>query len=81
MVDKDDHHHIENCHSYKALKVNPGISQPPSINPNVAERLKNRKRKKYSVDDLAGIENQRLQKQTSVEADCFIVDNQVKVES
>ena len=52
MVDKDDHHHhIENCGSYNALKVNPGISQPPSINPNVAERLKNRKRKKYSVDD------------------------------
>lgn len=52
MVNKKDNHHIENDSSYKALKVNSGISQPPSINPNIAARLKNRKRKSYSVDDF-----------------------------
>lgn len=51
MVDKKDKGHIENDSSFKALKVNAGISKPPSINPNIAERLKNRKRKKYTVED------------------------------
>lgn len=50
MVDKKDKRHIENDSSFKALKVNSGISRPPSINPNIAERLKNRKRKIYSVE-------------------------------
>jgi LAO/AO transport system kinase len=49
---KDNHHHIENNSSFKALKVNSGISRPPSINPNIAARLKNRKRKIYSVEDF-----------------------------
>lgn len=43
--------HIENDPSYKGLQVNSGITQPPSINPRIAERLKKNKRKKYSVDD------------------------------
>lgn len=51
MVDKKDKCHIENGSSFKALKVNAGISRPPSINPNIAARLKNRKRKIYSVED------------------------------
>ncbi|MGZ2370854.1 methylmalonyl Co-A mutase-associated GTPase MeaB [Ancylomarina sp. YFZ004] len=51
MVDKKDKCHIENDSSFKALKVNAGISKPPSINPNIAERLKNRKRKKYTIED------------------------------
>ncbi len=51
MVDKKDQKHIENNGSFKGLKVNSGISRPPSINPNIAARLKNRKRKMYSVDD------------------------------
>jgi LAO/AO transport system kinase len=51
MVDKKDKHHIENTSSFKALKVNSGITRPPSINPNIAARLKNRKRKMYSVED------------------------------
>ena len=52
MVDKKDKCHIENGSSFKALKVNAGISRPPSINPNIAARLKNRKRKIYSVEDF-----------------------------
>ena len=52
MVDKKDKCHIENGSSFKALKVNAGISRPPSINPNIAARLKNRKRKIYSVGDF-----------------------------
>lgn len=51
MVDKKDKGHIENDSSFKGLSVNAGISRPPSINPNIAERLKNRKRKKYSLED------------------------------
>lgn len=52
MVDKKDKGHIENDPSFKGLTVNSGISQPPSINPRIAERLKNRKRKKYTVDEF-----------------------------
>ena len=51
MVNKKNNSHIENDSSFKALKVNSGISQPPSINPNIAARLKNKKRKTYSVED------------------------------
>jgi len=51
MEDKKDKGHVENNPAYKALKVNSGISQPPSINPKIAERLKNRKRKKYTIED------------------------------
>lgn len=47
---KNNNGHIENDPSYKGLQVNSGISQPPSINPRIAERLK-KKRRKYSVDD------------------------------
>lgn len=47
---KNNQDHIENDPSFKGLQVNEGISQPPSINPRIAERLK-MKRKKYSVDD------------------------------
>ncbi len=51
MSDKNKSKHIENAPDYKALKVNSGISKPPSINPKIAERLKMKKRKKYTVDD------------------------------
>ncbi len=51
MVDKKDKGHIENDPSFKGLSVNSGISQPPSINPKIAERLKNRKRKKYTIEE------------------------------
>jgi len=51
MSDKNKKEHIENAPDYKALKVNKGISKPPSINPRIADRLKMKKRKKYSVDD------------------------------
>ena len=47
---KNKNGHIENDPSFKGLQVNSGISQPPSINPRIAERLK-KKRRKYSVDD------------------------------
>ncbi|MPQ47579.1 methylmalonyl Co-A mutase-associated GTPase MeaB [Marinifilum sp. N1E240] len=48
---KKNNGHIENNPSYKGLKVNSGISQPPSINPRIAERLKKNKRRKYSIED------------------------------
>nr|WP_320117159.1 methylmalonyl Co-A mutase-associated GTPase MeaB [uncultured Marinifilum sp.] len=48
---KQNKGHIENDPTYKGLQVNSGISQPPSINPRIAERLK-KKRKQYSVDDF-----------------------------
>jgi LAO/AO transport system kinase len=50
MSDKNKRDHIENAPDYKALKVNAGISTPPSINPRIAERLRSNKRKTYSVD-------------------------------
>jgi LAO/AO transport system kinase len=34
-----------------ALRVNAGISQPPSINPNVSNKAGRKKKKKYSVDE------------------------------
>lgn len=53
MSDKKKHNngHVENDPTYKGLQVNSGISQPPSINPRIAERLK-KKRKQYSIDDF-----------------------------
>ncbi|MDE5418688.1 methylmalonyl Co-A mutase-associated GTPase MeaB [Labilibaculum sp. DW002] len=52
MSDKNKNEHIENAPDYKALKVNSGISKPPSINPRIADRLKMKKRKKHTVDDF-----------------------------
>lgn len=46
-MSESDLHHIENNHNYKGLKVNSGIAQPPSTNPNRIIR----KRKKLTVDD------------------------------
>ncbi len=51
MTDKNKRDHIENAPEYKALKVNKGISKPPSINPRIADRLKLNKRKSYSVEE------------------------------
>lgn len=51
MSDKNKKDHIENAPDYKALKVNKGISRPPSINPKIADRLKMKKRNKYSIED------------------------------
>ena len=50
MSDKNKRDHIENAPDYKALKVNKGISKPPSINPKIGDRLKTKKPKKYSVE-------------------------------
>ncbi|BAX80711.1 methylmalonyl Co-A mutase-associated GTPase MeaB [Labilibaculum antarcticum] len=50
MSDKNNRDHIENAPDYKALKVNKGISRPPSINPRIADRLKDNKRREYSVE-------------------------------
>jgi len=47
----DDHHHIENDEKYKALSVSSGIERPPSINPNIREQFKIRKRKALKLDD------------------------------
>jgi LAO/AO transport system kinase len=43
--------HPENDSKYEALAVNKGIEQPPTVNPNIAKRLKLAKRKSYSVDE------------------------------
>jgi len=57
MINKDDHHHIENDPSYKGLKVNKGVDEAPSINPNANKRLIKRKRQ-LSVDEyVEGILN------------------------
>lgn len=61
MSDQKNKKHIENDPSFKGLQVNSGISQPPSINPRIADRLKMTKRKRYSVDDyINGILNRDL---------------------
>ena len=46
------HHHPENDPKYLSLIVNKGVSQPPSINPYLHLRKKQR-RKEYSVDEFA----------------------------
>lgn len=43
--------HPENDAKYEGLTVNKGIEQPPTVNPNIAKRLKRARRKTYSVDD------------------------------
>ncbi|WP_436415934.1 methylmalonyl Co-A mutase-associated GTPase MeaB [Petrimonas sp.] len=46
------HHHPENDPKYLSLNVNKGVAQPPSINPYLHLRKKQR-RKEYSVDEFA----------------------------
>ncbi|MBP7508186.1 MAG: methylmalonyl Co-A mutase-associated GTPase MeaB [Prolixibacteraceae bacterium] len=46
-----DNHHIENDPDYKGLKVNAGIPQPPSVNPNATHKNIRHKRKELTVDD------------------------------
>lgn len=46
-----DNHHIENNPDYKGLKVNAGIPQPPSVNPNPTHKNIKSKRKELTVDD------------------------------
>ena len=43
--------HIENHPDYKGLKVNSGIEQPPTVNPNGVQNGKLKKRRQLSVDD------------------------------
>jgi LAO/AO transport system kinase len=50
MAKMDDHHHIENDPDFKGLKVNKGVENAPSINPNAAKRIIKRKRQ-LSVDE------------------------------
>jgi LAO/AO transport system kinase len=47
-----DSHHIENHPDYKGLKVNPGIPQPPSVNPNALNQSLRKKKKELTVDDF-----------------------------
>ncbi|MGL5681912.1 MAG: methylmalonyl Co-A mutase-associated GTPase MeaB [Marinifilaceae bacterium] len=44
--------HPENNPQYEGLKVNKGIEQPDAMNPRIAERLKNIKRRELSVSDF-----------------------------
>lgn len=56
-----DKHHIENSGEFKALKVNKGIDQPPTLHPDSVRRFKNIKKKRLSVDDFVdGIRNNNL---------------------
>lgn len=41
----------ENSPEYEGLKVNKGIEQPDPMNPNLAARLKNIRKKALSIDD------------------------------
>jgi len=50
MATLNDKNHIENDPSYKGLKVNKGVKNAPSINPDAAKRIIKRK-KQLSVDD------------------------------
>lgn len=43
--------HPENNPEYEGLKVNKGIDQPNPVNPNLADRLKNIKKRTLTVDD------------------------------
>lgn len=43
--------HPENSPEYEGLKVNKGIEQPDPMNPNLATRLKNIRKKDLSIDD------------------------------
>ncbi|HQN94222.1 MAG TPA: methylmalonyl Co-A mutase-associated GTPase MeaB [Prolixibacteraceae bacterium] len=53
---RKDNHHIENSPDFIGLKVNSGIPQPPSVNPNSPHRNHSRKRKELSVDEyVSGI--------------------------
>jgi LAO/AO transport system kinase len=51
MQKDHDNQHIENSEEYKALKVNEGIQQPPTLHPDSVKRFKKIKRKKLSVSD------------------------------
>lgn len=60
MQDKKKEHHIdhpENHPDYSGLKVNKGIPQPPSVNPNL-KRMKRKKKPELTVSDfMEGITN------------------------
>ena len=43
--------HPENAPEYEGLKVNKGIPQPEAMNPHIAERLKNIRRRELGTDD------------------------------
>lgn len=47
-----DGHHIENHPDFVGLKVNRGIAQPPSVNPDVERITKKRKSRELSVDEF-----------------------------
>ena len=47
--------HIENNSEYAGLSVNQGISQPPSINPYLAQKLQHRRREYTAAEYIEGI--------------------------
>ncbi|MCC8173939.1 MAG: methylmalonyl Co-A mutase-associated GTPase MeaB [Odoribacter sp.] len=53
---KEEVEHPENSSEYEGLKVNKGISKPEAMNPNIADRLKNIRKRQLTVEDYtAGI--------------------------
>ncbi len=55
MATFDDQHHIENDPSYKSLKVNKGVENAPSINPNATSRVIKRKKQLTVEDYVTGV--------------------------
>ena len=47
--------HIENSGEYAGLSVNKGISQPPSINPYLAQKLQHRRREYTAAEYIEEI--------------------------
>ena len=47
--------HIENNSEYAGLSVNQGVSQPPSINPYLAQKLQHRRREYTAAEYIEGI--------------------------
>ncbi|MGL4292120.1 MAG: methylmalonyl Co-A mutase-associated GTPase MeaB, partial [Bacteroidales bacterium] len=51
----DHHHHVENDEQYIGLTVNKGVSTPPSVNPYLSQRRKNKKPVYTANEYVAGI--------------------------
>ena len=59
--------HIENSGEYAGLSVNKGISQPPSINPYLAQKLQHRRREYTAAEYI-----EEIRKRISAEDQIFL---------
>ena len=53
----EDTIHPENSSKYEALKVKKGIPQPEAMNPNIAARLKNIRKKEVTTNHCKEVIN------------------------